>query len=216
MPDAGDGVIQGRQWKRSDLVGGHVVLDFMNTVSSHLPVPTNDRFRAFGDLLTWGSATGVLTETEALRLDQIAARAPLEAAAALGQARALRAILFDVFAALARRAGPDAERLRAFNDALRTTIGELEVTWSGDRLVWRPGDAESLDVIVRRIAWLAAQLMTSDELERLRRCAGDDCCWLFLDNTKNHSRRWCAMSDCGSREKARRYYRRNKDARGRG
>jgi predicted RNA-binding Zn ribbon-like protein len=60
------------------------------------------------------------------------------------------------------------------------------------------------------IAWSAAELLTSEQLPSLRECAGEACGWLFLDLSKNHSRRWCAMNDCGGREKARRYYQRKK------
>jgi predicted RNA-binding Zn ribbon-like protein len=58
------------------------------------------------------------------------------------------------------------------------------------------------------VAWSAAELLTSENLERIKRCVDDTCGWLFLDNTKNRSRRWCDMGDCGSRAKAKRYYHR--------
>ena len=58
----------------------------------------------------------------------------------------------------------------------------------------------------------AADLLTSDELRLLRECAAETCTWLFLDRSRNHSRRWCAMQVCGHRAKARRHYRRKRAA----
>lgn len=45
---------------------------------------------------------------------------------------------------------------------------------------------------------------------RVRECASEDCPALFLDLSRNRSRRWCSMDVCGSREKARAYYRRHR------
>jgi predicted RNA-binding Zn ribbon-like protein len=53
------------------------------------------------------------------------------------------------------------------------------------------------------IALSALELLTSPQLIRVKKCAG--CPWVFLDQSKNLSRRWCAMDDCGTHEKIRRY-----------
>jgi len=60
------------------------------------------------------------------------------------------------------------------------------------------------------VAHDAAELLASDQLPRLRECAADDCCWLFLDESKNRSRVWCDMRVCGNRAKARRHYARTR------
>jgi predicted RNA-binding Zn ribbon-like protein len=48
-------------------------------------------------------------------------------------------------------------------------------------------------------------LMTSERLQALRECGNRECRWLFLDTSKNHTRRWCDMKVCGNRIKARRF-----------
>jgi predicted RNA-binding Zn ribbon-like protein len=53
-------------------------------------------------------------------------------------------------------------------------------------------------------------LLTSDKLSRVRQCQGENCTWLFLDTSKNHTRRWCEMKVCGNRVKARRHYERKR------
>jgi len=47
--------------------------------------------------------------------------------------------------------------------------------------------------------------LRSDELDLLKRCPADNCRWLFLDRTKNRSRRWCDMATCGNQAKARKH-----------
>jgi predicted RNA-binding Zn ribbon-like protein len=58
------------------------------------------------------------------------------------------------------------------------------------------------------IASSAADLLTSERLKKVRLCEAKTCTWLFLDESRNHSRRWCDMKVCGNREKARRHYQR--------
>jgi predicted RNA-binding Zn ribbon-like protein len=62
------------------------------------------------------------------------------------------------------------------------------------------------------VARSAAELLTSKELTSVRECAGYDCGRLFMDGTKNRSRRWCDMASCGNRAKGRRHYERRKAA----
>ncbi|MGH7448040.1 MAG: CGNR zinc finger domain-containing protein, partial [Longimicrobiales bacterium] len=49
------------------------------------------------------------------------------------------------------------------------------------------------------------------ELDRVKLCGNDACAWLFIDVSRNRSRRWCDMKDCGNRAKARRHYARQKE-----
>lgn len=60
------------------------------------------------------------------------------------------------------------------------------------------------------IAWSITELLLSDKLSRVGQCAAENCGWLFLDTTRNHSRRWCEMEHCGNRAKAKRHYRRRR------
>jgi predicted RNA-binding Zn ribbon-like protein len=66
------------------------------------------------------------------------------------------------------------------------------------------------EAIFRPVAQSAADLLTSEELNRVGQCADDHCGWLFMDMSRNRSRRWCDMGDCGNRAKARRHYQRKR------
>jgi predicted RNA-binding Zn ribbon-like protein len=197
---------------RFDFVGGHPALDFHNTVAWAATGPRNDRLAAFTDLVAWARASGLITQGDARTLVHEAKADPVRASAVLAQARALRAILHDVLTAAAAPRAPHAAHLTAFNAALRGALTTLELTWDADRFAWRAGPRVAIDTLLARLTWSAAQLMTATNLARLRQCANSECGWLFLDTTRNWSRRWCSMAECGSQAKARRYYQRKKRA----
>lgn len=88
--------------------------------------------------------------------------------------------------------------------AMRTQVvdGAIEYTWEG-----LPAAAGSL---LWPVVLDAARLLTSDELPRVGKCAGEACDWLFIANNRGRARRWCSMSSCGNRAKAKRHYARTK------
>jgi predicted RNA-binding Zn ribbon-like protein len=63
-----------------------------------------------------------------------------------------------------------------------------------------------LEWILNPIIHSAADLMISQELRKVKKCSDPVCGWLFLDISRNQSRRWCDMQDCGNRAKASRFY----------
>jgi predicted RNA-binding Zn ribbon-like protein len=72
------------------------------------------------------------------------------------------------------------------------------------------GEMAKLDWILNPLIRSAADLLVSDELKRVKKCGDPACGWLFLDTSRNNSRRWCDMSDCGNRAKACRFYKKSK------
>ena len=99
--------------------------------------------------------------------------------------------------------------LAALNAALSKVLANACLVPAEDGFAWAWGGE---DAALRRVLWpivrSAAELLTSDKLDRVGQCAGDSCGWLFLDTSRNRSRRWCEMEHCGNRAKARRHYRR--------
>jgi predicted RNA-binding Zn ribbon-like protein len=156
-------------------VGGHLALDFANTIE-----PSGDHLAAPEDLAAW------------------AARAGLPGAAdqsVLVRAHALRRAIYLVFRPIADGRDPDAAAL----DTLQAFHAEAV---AAARLVPRFTFAWDDDVLAP-IAVAAVDLLRSGPLERVKTCAA--CPWLFLDTSRNHSRRWCSMDDCGAHAKMRRY-----------
>jgi predicted RNA-binding Zn ribbon-like protein len=194
-----------------ELIGGRLCLNFANTVSSRTEVPYREYLPTYDELVTWGRHAGILTDDEAATLQIHAARDPDLAADVLNRAIALREAIYRVFWAAADHREPEEADLVVLNTALHRALARLEVRPSayGFEWIWALGD-DGLDQVLWPVARSAADLLTSKDLGRVRKCASEVCDWLFVDASKNRSRRWCMMGVCGSRAKSRRYYRRRK------
>ena len=194
-----------------DLVGNRLCLDFTNTVSTHVEGAGREYLRDYADLIAWCRHVELLEPRQAESLLMVASQRPDQAAETLARALAFRELIYRIFSALAAGGEPAAADLNALNTAVREVYGQLQVISNEDdfELTW-PIEPYELDQTLRPIVRSAAELLTSSERNRVRKCAGENCDWLFLDLSKNRSRRWCSMGVCGSRMKARRYYRRQK------
>jgi predicted RNA-binding Zn ribbon-like protein len=180
-------------------------LDFANTVSWRLTLQPKEKLAGVADLATWARRTGILSTGQARRL---AVRSPARADSLMKRAIRLRESIYRIFAAVSSRRRPPARDLALLNQAVRHASARLELAPGQGRLMWRWMDPAALDYVLRPIARSAAELLTSPDVSRVRVCAGAGCGWLFLDRSRNHTRRWCDMRDCGNREKARRHYQR--------
>jgi predicted RNA-binding Zn ribbon-like protein len=202
------------------IVGGHLALNFANTVDDPEGPERYDHAGTYPELVGWSTRIGVLTPDQAAALLVAADEHRRATSAALRRAHALRRILIEIFTEIAmtnngepagtQRPTPAAHwaDLRPFvTDAM--AHAELALGDSTYQLTWPV--TTRLDVMLRPIGLAALELLTSQQLSRLKKCAG--CPWLFLDQSKNFSRRWCAMNDCGTHEKIRRYVTRRAAAR---
>lgn len=190
-----------------ELVGGHPAVDFVNT-------PGGDRDTAdeyppsYVDLVRLFERLCLIEPTWADQLRALAAEDPADADRVLAAARRLRANVDEVLrAALAGREAPtDAlDGIRAaYVEAVRNA--ELHLVHAGESRAyeWTYADPPPvLSSILWPLALSIVELLRSDELEDLKCC--DDCRWLFLDKSRNRSRRWCSMRACGAHAKMRRY-----------
>jgi predicted RNA-binding Zn ribbon-like protein len=195
----------------SKFIAGNLALDFANSVRTWDGAEAlGDHWSGYDDLLAWGEAATALSAREARQLKTEAARKPREAARVLGQARELRRVIHDLFAALAKGARPSASDLQALDTALAGILPHQHLTSTADGFAWQWDNAPVLDRMLWPVLRAAGDLLVSDRLARIRECGGERCGWLFLDETKNHSRRWCEMGVCGNRAKARRHYDRSR------
>jgi predicted RNA-binding Zn ribbon-like protein len=197
-----------------ELNAGRLCLDFTNTVRSRPLSEKVDLIGNYEDLLAWARQATILTPGEAATLAESARQQPRTAAEALAQALTLREALYGVFSARAAGLPAPASDLRTINKAIGRALTRAGVNPSAaGGFEWSWPDAP---LGVDRVAWWvarsAAELLTSKDLTGVRECAGYDCGRLFMDGTKNRSRRWCDMASCGNRAKGRRHYERRKAA----
>jgi predicted RNA-binding Zn ribbon-like protein len=198
-----------------ELSGGALCLDFVNTVDNRPTPQPRELLNGYPDLVSWARQAGAVTAGQARALETEAAHRPREARTTLERARAVRETLFALFsAAAAGRRLPEAE-LESLNPPLASTLGRLRLApGRGRGAHWIWPDEPALERMMWAVLRSAADLLTSDDLGRLRECAADTCAWLFLDRSKNGSRRWCDMTVCGNRDKVRRHRQRQRGRRG--
>lgn len=216
------------------LLGGHLSLDFANTMEWRGSERERDWLTGYEALVAWGLRAGAVDPGEAEALRAYADWAPGSAAEVLAEARALREAVYRVASALAAGAAwgamSEADDLENLNLRLAPLLGETRLSATAGvirgglaparlvptRLVPAWGGApDDLARVLWPVAHSAFDLLTGSVAGRLRECAGRDCHWLFLDRSKNGSRRWCAMSNCGNLAKARRHRDRSRRARSR-
>src|SRR5262245_53829838 len=192
--------------------GGDLCLDLVNTLERW---PALDRLTSYGSLVAWGVAAGAIRRVEAAALRRLAGRRPRAAAQALGRALEIRATLFELFSAVAADLPLPRRALARLNGWLPAAMARVRLSGEHRAANWAWDDAVHLGRVVWPVLRAAALLLTSEEgRERLRHCAARDCEWLFLDNSRNGTRRWCKMNVCGNREKARRFQQRARRRRG--
>lgn len=192
------------------IVAGELCLDFINTLDNR-PVPRRrqELVPNYFDLLEWALQTGAFSRAQYADLRRVAESHPREAAATRQRAIELRECLYRIVSAAVGRRRPSEEDLRIFSGFLAEALThqELRPTGRGFRLAL-PQKSPELDSILWPIARSASDLLTGEDLKYVRECGAGTCRWLFVDRSKNHSRRWCDMKTCGNRIKARKFYRR--------
>ena len=198
-----------------ELSGGALALDFANTVGGTHVHPTHDHLRDYGDITRFAVLAGALPPSMSKRLTQKAERNPLRAEAVYRLGIALRESIWAVFSALASGESPRDADLDLIADAAAAGAARLRLVYDRDGVGWSlPSDGEELERPLWDIGRSAANILTSaEQRDRVKECASETCEWVFLDESRNRSRRWCDMSDCGNRAKARRFHAKKRAAR---
>lgn len=203
-------------------VGGSLCLDFVNTVDAWASSPGRAHLRQYGDtplrekivdynaLVRWGQLASAFSTPDADHLIVCAANHPQGAAATLVRALRLRRALYRILKAVLQRWEPECADLDVLHRELAIARKHERLVYSEGAFHWTWDDAsDAFDRMLWPVARSATDVLTSEDLNRLRQCKGEECGWLFLDTSRNRSRHWCDMSDCGNRDKVRRFRLRN-------
>jgi predicted RNA-binding Zn ribbon-like protein len=196
-----------------DLSGGSLSLDFANTVGGSREGRPKEGLNNYGDLVSWAQQAGIVSEERARRLRLAAEKEPNRASAVLALAKELRETIYRLWMARVRGTPPVQADVGTFNRALGKALEHRQLVSGNNRLELGWVEDEALDSILWPVVQSAAELLSSAEAERVRVCEAiytENCSWLFLDLSRNRSRRWCDMKSCGNRAKARRHYHRKR------
>lgn len=198
-----------------NLIGGRASLDFLNTEGGTRASPP-DRVRDYSDLARWATYAGVIGDGEAARLLELAAADPAEARRVHRRAIEFREALFRILDGLGRGAFADLEDRAILDREVAEALTHQRLVPHDGHFDWEiAADTDRMDRILWLLAADAADLLVSEQLDRVKQCGGEKCGWVFVDESRNRSRRWCQMSDCGNVAKQRRYQKRHgKAARG--
>lgn len=190
-----------------ELTAGELCLDFANTVDARPTEARRELLAEYDDLIRWSVQAGIITAQTAKRLRKKAPQHRRQASTALRRARLLREAIFEVFNASAQGVSPAISALDTLNEHVAAAFSRLRIGRSEGSFQWEWEweEEDALDRMLWPVARSAAELLTSDRLKRVRVCSAAECDWLFLDQSKNSSRRWCDMTVCGNRAKARRF-----------
>jgi predicted RNA-binding Zn ribbon-like protein len=194
-------------------VGGRLALDFVNTVDPRHAPDRREYLVDYAALLGWAQSLGAALPAPVATLGRIAAAHPRAAAAAHLSAVSLRESLYSVFAAALAGSQVSDVDLAVVNAHLcqatdhhvlrPAAAGGVRDGWDGEEALESPLWPVAID------AW---DLLTTDQLARVRECPGEQTCgWLFFDTSRSGTRRWCDMRTCGNRAKVRTHYARQQD-----
>lgn len=197
--------------KGFELIGGALCLDFVNTIHDYAAADPDEELLTFQDLLSFATQTGAINTTESRAFAKWALEHPDAAGKALSSARQSRSMLYRVFSAIAAGKRPSSSDMRQLNRMLAQTYGKLQLRWKEADLQWSwTEDDENPHRLLWPVVRSAVELLTSTSQIRLRECESATCTWMFLDHSKNGTRRWCEMKKCGNRAKWRRHYEKTK------
>jgi predicted RNA-binding Zn ribbon-like protein len=187
------------------VVGGDVALDFTNTAEGTVDGEIErEHLLGYEDLVFWGYHVGLLSGEDGDQLLRKGRERPAEADAVYARALEFRGHLYALFRAVAEGDDPPAESIEALRRFECEALSHADlVPNGGDGFAWNWVLGDDLAGLLWPVAHSATELLTSRRLGRVKGCAG--CNWLFVDESKNKSRRWCAMEDCGTHAKMRRY-----------
>lgn len=191
------------------LIGGAVVLDFVNTCNGRRPDTSLDqaqeRLTSFGFFFEWAQHSGLITLAEHATWLPLVAGPQESLTPLLDAIKEFREDLFILFYARSQGRPINERTLYPLNAVLQRTMPLRFLTVEGGipSWAWRPclSAQDIAGVLLGRLANSAQELLTGPDLMHLKCCSSSECDWLFLDSSKNKQRRWCQMSVCGSREK---------------
>ena len=193
--------------RKFQFVGGELCLDFCNTVGGKRKGVAREYLTRYEDFVSWSEQAGLIENSCSESRLRRAARRPEEAVGVLNRSVKLRESIYCILLALKDHKQPSEKDVAVLNSELSRSQSRLQVAAKKEGFDWEwHNHRNALDDPLGPIARSAAELLTSPEdLKYLSQCQGDNCGWLFLDSSKNHSRCWCDMRDCGNRAKVRRH-----------
>jgi len=182
-------------------------LNYANTLSWRGSGAPAETLHSLADILHWSEQIGVVQPTGAQQLRRWSRDHKAQAAEIFTEAIAIREVVFQIFSAVAVGASVRAKDFMVLKAALVEAPSRSDLARVASRYGWFLDQGQpSAASVLAPVVWSAGDLMLNAPTRPIRRCANQECLWLFIDQSKNGTRRWCDMNSCGNRAKARRHY----------
>jgi len=202
----------GRRPPRFELIGGEVCLDFINTLDDRFTSQPKENLSSYGDLARFAEDARILEPRRAQELIERGYQNS-DAAEVLASAIRMREAMYSVIWAVVNRKPAPATALAVLNGFVQEAAQHAKLVEKNSRFAWQFDNLSGFAAPLWPIARSAADLLASERMKLVRPCASRTCLWLFLDESKNHRRRWCDMTKCGNRAKFQRFYERQRSPR---
>ncbi|MEO8361380.1 MAG: CGNR zinc finger domain-containing protein [Vicinamibacteria bacterium] len=205
-------------------VAGRLCLDFVNLVGGWRDAEPGskqgrfsireDRLTDYLDIVAWAFRADLINETQVKRMTTEAARRPDDATKIWKRGQRLRDAIHSAATRIERGIAPESGALDVLSEEISRAWSKQRLTSGSPNLIWSTeADPASLDAPLAAVALSTEEFFTSADLTRLHSCPGDECGWMFEDTSRNRSRRWCDMGDCGNTAKVREFRSRQSGAR---
>ena len=193
------------------LDGGWLCLDFINTVGNRKTETYIEYLASYDDLLHWCERVEMLTRKQIMALRSLATKEALKAGKSWIKVLEARETLYNLILSLVKQEPPAKINVAAYNKLLSHSLKNLQLNFSHSqkpKMEWRAKN--DLELPLYPIIKSVYDLLTSNLIHKVKECFA--CGWLYLDRSKNNSRRWCNMQTCGSLNKSRNFYQRHKQS----
>lgn len=190
------------------VLGEQLCLDFINAVGWH---PNEsmcvEHLTSYSVFIQWCQKTEIINTEQASFFLEESRKRSVEADKVIKRVIELRKSVFRILLAVIAKDTPNEQDIDLLNSEIARVLPFSKLQYTDNQFIWkRAKETKNLDWMLSIIVNDIIELLTSNKLERLKVCDDDHCGWIFLDMSKNKSRRWCSMQDCGNRAKARRHY----------
>ncbi|HEX8221597.1 MAG TPA: ABATE domain-containing protein [Chloroflexia bacterium] len=185
-----------------------VCIHFANLVVWRASDHPRDQLTGIDMLLRFARWAGIFDDGQLASMRHRAEESPVEAQAALERAKVAREAIYRILLAAANHERAAPEDVALLNDTVAEAQAQVHLAPTGEagHLHWRwKSETPQFDMVLWAVARSAAELLTSEELTKVKSCPGEGCAYLFMDLSRNGKRRWCEMDVCGNRNKVKRF-----------